>query len=228
MKLGVTFSGSGALAARSNELVEALSDSSLRIGMLSATSLSAVPALLWSRGLEAAETGELMDLLLGAQSPALGLRQLEGMGVLRAKAPRYDLAVCSVDCATGVTVIFCDSLRSDAWNLKIYPLTGNEREALTAAICPYGGLEPQKWEEMQLCDFAARYGCPFFPLWLAGMERTLAVSFAGGDAPAQIAADSLSALTARNADRCLVLGGGEDPGRAVEALLPALRALCDG
>ena len=58
-----------------------------------------------------------------------------------------------------------------------------------------------------------RYGCPFFPLKMAGMERILSVSFSGGESPAQVAADTLSALTGKNADLHydLRFGGADIP-----------------
>ena len=141
-----------------------------------------------------------MELFTSAGNSADGLRLLDQMRVFQPVKERCKIAVSSVDVSTGVTAIFCDQLQSSAWNLKVYPLSNHVREALKAAICPFGEGEPLNWEQMQLCDFSARYGCPFFPLRMAGMERLLAVCFSGGDSPAQIAADSLSALTGKNAD----------------------------
>ncbi len=199
MKLGVTFSGSGESALYAYWFAEELERGSLKIGMLSATSLAAVPAFLWARGYDLVKIQQMMEAFTHARTPQTGLRRLEQMGALKG-ARRIPLALSSVDVETGVTAIFCDSLRSDAWNLKVYPLLGNERAALSAAICPYGESRPQRWEGMGLCDFAARYGCPYFPLRMAGMEKLLAVSFVGGGRPAQIAADSIASLTAKNAD----------------------------
>lgn len=129
-----------------------------------------------------------------------------------------DLAVSCVDASTGITVIYSDTLHSDAWNLKVLPLSGNEPAALACALSPYRDSEPFVREGMRLCDFSVRYGCPFFPLKMAGMERILSVSFSGGESPAQVAADTLSALTGKNADPALRPAvrrrgyPGEDPG----------------
>lgn len=201
MKIGVAFSGSGAGAAAAHAFAGELEKCSLTIEMLSVTSLAAVPSLLWAYGLPDEEIEELTGLFTTAETPELGLRTLEGMGVFRKKgAPRCPLAVNSVDVSTGITAIFSDAVCSDAWNLKVLPLAGWERAALGAALSPYKESEPCPSSGMRLCDFSARYGCPFFPLKMAGMERLLSVNFAGGETPAQIAADSLASLTGRNAD----------------------------
>ena len=85
--------------------------------------------------------------------------------------------------------------------------------ALACALSPYRDSEPFVREGMRLCDFSVRYGCPFFPLKMAGMERILSVSFSGGESPAQVAADTLSALTGKNADLHydLRFGGADIP-----------------
>ena len=221
MKFGVALSGSGESAANAHCFLEELERENLPLGMLSASSLAALPAFLWARGFGAARVEELVGLFSHARTPGAGLRRLERAGAL-AGARKLPLALCSVDVGTGVTAIFCDSLHSDAWNLKVYPLSGNEKAALSAAICPYGESPPQRWADMRLCDFAARYGSPFFPLRMAGMGRALAVSFAGGGRPAQIAADSIAALTAKNADVfCSVRAASSGAVRAqARALLP--------
>ena len=212
MKIGVAFSGSGAGAAAANVFVDELLKRSVAVDMLSATSLAAVPSLLWSRGAGLEELEELMTLFSASQTPQLGLRQLDRMGMFRAPAV-CDLAVSCVDASTGITVIYSDTLHSDAWNLKVLPLSGNEPAALACALSPYRDSEPFVHEGMRLCDFSVRYGCPFFPLKMAGMERILSVSFSGGESPAQVAADTLSALTGKNADLHydLRFGGADIP-----------------
>ena len=199
MKIGIAFSGSGIGAQAAWAFVDELQKCSVSIEMLSATSLAAVSTLLWAKGLGPEEIAELMTLFCKTESPLVGVRQFERMGVLKGKMSS-NLSISSVDAATGVTMIYSDTLHSDAWNLKVLPLTGNEAEALAATLSPCGGLDPYASDGMRLCDFAVRYGCPFFPLTMAGMERLLSVSFAGGETPAQIAADSLSSLTCKNAD----------------------------
>lgn len=191
MKIGVAFSGSGAGAAAANVFADELLKRSVAVDMLSATSLAAVPSLLWSRGAGPEELEELMTLFSASQTPQLGLRQLDRMRMFRAPAV-CDLAVSCVDASTGITVIYSDTLHSDAWNLKVLPLSGNEPAALACALSPYRDSEPFVREGMRLCDFSVRYGCPFFPLKMAGMERILSVSFSGGESPAQVAADTLS------------------------------------
>lgn len=199
MKIGVAVSGSGAGSGAAYSLADELRRQGVEISMLSACSLAAVSLLLWSRGLEDSETDELMTLFAQAQSPACAIAEFERMGVFRGK-PRCELAVSGVDVSTGVTVIYCDRLRSDAHNLIVLPLSGNERAALASTVSPYHASEPFPTSGMRLCDFSVRYGCPFFPLKMAGMERLLAVSFAGASEPAQVAAESLSVLTGKNAD----------------------------
>ncbi len=216
MKLGLAFSGSGAGALSAHILAQRLRDNALEIGMLSTCSLAALPAMLWSRGVSQEETGELLEAVSRSATPVQGVELLDRMGVFRHK-PSCELAVSSVDVPTGVTVIYSDLLHSDAWNLKVLPLSGNEREALCATLCPWRGATPYPARGMQLCDFSVRYGCPFFPLKMAGMERLLSFSFAGGELPAQIAADALISLTGKNADfHCTITGP--------EAIEPFLQA----
>ena len=167
MKIGVAFSGSGACAAAAHQFAALLQKRSIEITMLSATSLAAVPSLLWSRGVPLEEIDKQMHLFCSV-SPQTGLRQLEKAGLLDRPAV-CDFAVNCVDVSTGVTVIYSDSLHSNAWNLKVLPLVGNERAALLAALCPWGDAEPVALEGMRLCDFSACYGSPLFPLKMAGM-----------------------------------------------------------
>lgn len=221
MKLGLAFSGSGAGALSSHILAQWLRDNALEIEMLSACSLAAIPAMLWSRGISREETGELIEAFSRSATPVQGVGLLDRMGVFRQK-PVCELAVSSVDVPTGVTVIYSDLLHSDAWNLKVLPLSGNEREGLCATLCPWRGSDPYPARGMQLCDFSVRYGCPFFPLKMAGMERLLSFSFAGGELPAQIAADALISLTGKNADLHCTIADAESIEPFLQARLEEL------
>lgn len=216
MKIGVAFSGSGAGAAASHAFADELQSCSLKIKMLSVTSLAAIPSLLWSRGLPCDEIGRLMKQYQAAQTSCKGLQLIRKTGIMNEKAT-CDLAVNCVDTLTGVTVIYCDSICSDAWNLKVEPLQSNEYAALCATVSPYRACKPYANKGMNLCDFSVRYGCPYFPLKMAGMERLLSVSFAGGDTPAQIASDSISVITGKNAQLHYTVKceGDEDPEQQV-------------
>ncbi len=197
MKIGIAFSGSGAGAPWSHIFAEELRSCAVPIEMLSATSLAAVPVLLWSRGCSNEEIRLWMQDIL--QDSAHGCRQLAQSELIK-KPDGYSVAISSVDILSGVSVLYSDELQADAWNLKVHPLAGNEDYALMSAVSPFGGMEPPIVDEMKLCDFSMRYGCPFFPLKMAGIERILSVSFSGGDMPVQAAGDNMSALTGRNAD----------------------------
>lgn len=199
MKIGVALSGSGPGAQAAYAFADELMRCSVKIDLLSVTSLAAVSCMLWAKGLEPEEIHELMTLLEASHTPACGLRQIEKMGVFSPGAG-CPLAVNSADIATGVTVIHTDQFHSDAWNLKTCPLAGNERAALIAAVSPYRDSPLLELDGMRLCDFSVRYGCPFFPLRMNAAEKILSVSFAGGASPAQIASSSLASLTGKNAD----------------------------
>lgn len=197
MKIGVAFSGSGVGAPWSHIFAEELHSCAVPIQMLSATSLAAVPVLLWSKGCSGEEIQQWMQKILLA--PALGCKQLVQSELIK-KPCEYPVAMSSVDILSGISVLYADGLQADAWNLKVHALTGNEDCALTSAVSPYGGMEPPIVDKMKLCDFSLRYGCPFFPLKMAGIERILSVSFPGGNMPVQAAGDNMSALTGRNAE----------------------------
>lgn len=197
MKIGLACAGSGPGAGNAHVLAGALEALSICPEMISCASLSSAPMLLWSRGLELEEIGKRVGALLDSPNARKGLRRF--CGTLPEKR-RCALALCSMDLETGVTVVWADGLRSDAWNLKVLPLQGAERKALQSVVSPYLSLEPGKWDSLRLCDFSARYGCPLPPLKMAGMERVVSVVFAGASDPAGIASESLSILTGKNAD----------------------------
>lgn len=197
MKIGVAFSGSGIGAPWSHIFAEELHSCAVPIKMLSATSLAAVPVFLWSKGCTGEEIQLWMQKIL--QAPALACKQLVQSELIK-NPYEFPVTMSSVDILSGISVLYADGLQADAWNLKVHPLTGNEENALAAAVSPYRGLEPPIVDKMKLCDFSMRYGCPFFPLKMAGIERILSVSFPGGNMPVQAAGDNMVALTGRNAD----------------------------
>lgn len=197
MKIGVAFCGSGASAALAHVFADELRACAVPIEMLSVTSFTTVPILLWSKGIPASDIDNWMEII--KENPEQGYDKL-AQSELLARPSDYAVAVSSVDISSGVTILYTDKLHANAWNLKVLPLTGNERQALLASVSPFGGLEPLDMDKMKLCDFTVRYGCPYFPLKMAGIERILSVNFAGGDLPLQTAGDNMAALTGRNAD----------------------------
>lgn len=197
MKIGVAFCGSGAGSALAHIFADELCACAVPIDMLSVTSLPAVPILLWSKGASQTEIEQWMQEI--HQNPEQGYQKLAKSERLT-KPCEYAVAVSSVDISSGATMLYADDLQADAWNLKVLPLFGREGEALMASASPYGGMEPLEMDKMKLCDFSVRYGCPFFPLKMSGIERILSVSFAGGLMPLQAAGDNMAALTGRNAD----------------------------
>lgn len=80
MKLGLAFSGSGAGALSSHILAQWLRDNALEIEMLSACSLAAIPAMLWSRGISREETGELIEAFSRSATPVQGGRAARSDG----------------------------------------------------------------------------------------------------------------------------------------------------
>ena len=199
MKVGVSFSGSDSTALNAHLYMDALTRYSLPVESVSCCAYTSVPLLLWAYGLLPEELEELLQAFAAARSPQDGVRLLERMGIFQ-RQPKHNLAISCVDAGTGITVIFADFLCADAWNLKVRPLKGQEAHALLATLSPYDGDETFALDEMQLCDFSLRYGCPFFPLKMSGAERLLSFTFTGGHTPAQIAADSLNALTGHHSD----------------------------
>lgn len=218
MKIGLACAGGGPGARYAYMLARELEALSLCPEMVSCASLPAAPMLLWSRGVPLDQIEARITAFLSAKKSGRGLARL------CASLPgpkRCRLALNSADQDTGVTVIWADGIGSDAWNLKVYPLEGMEKTALRAAVSPHF-LSPENLDGMRLCDFSARYGCPFFPLKMAGMERILSVVFSGEKDPVGIASESLSVLTGKNADLHYTLRLSEQDGpKAVQAFLHA-------
>lgn len=197
MKIGLACAGSGPGASYAYALAQELEALSLGPDMISGAAFSAAPMLLWSRGLSGTEIKSRMDAFHSSKSGKKAVDRL--CFGLPAKPARCRAAINSADLDTGVIVMWADGLIADAQNIKVKQLAGMEREALYAALCPYV-MEPPTIYGLRLGDFSARYGCPFFPLKMAGMERILSVVFTGGNDPAGIASESLSVLTGKNAD----------------------------
>lgn len=208
MKIGLACAGGGPGARHAYMLARELEALSLCPEMISCASLPAAPMLLWSRGFS-------LDQIVSRTAAFLSAKKSERrLARLCASLPgpkRCRMALNSADQDTGVTVIWADGLSSDAWNLKVYPLKGMEKAALRGALSPHF-LQPEKMDGMRLCDFSARYGCPFFPLKMAGMERILSVVFLGERDPVGIASESLSVLTGKNADLQYTLRLSEEDG----------------
>lgn len=194
MKIGLACSGSGLGACEAYVLAQTLEAMSLHPEMISCTSLSAAPLLLWSRGVAQREAQCRIKHLIE------GDKTTEDLQLFCAQLPaqqRCRLAINSVDCETGGAVIWADGLSSSAWNWQIHPLCGAEVLALQCSMdaahtrgCKNGN---------HLIDFSCRYGCPFFPLRMAGAERILSVTFTGGHRPADAAGECLCALTGKYA-----------------------------
>lgn len=197
MKIGVAFCGSGASAAAAHVFADELEKHSVKIDMLSVTSLAGLSAVLWANGLERQKIHTAMLSLYSGDFRAY--KQLLEKGAPEG-GRRTNLAVSCADAATGAVLIYADNLEADAWNLKALALTGNEREALGRSVSPYANIFPDIQKESQYCDFAIRYGCPFFPLKMHGLDRLLSVSFAGGDDPVHASADRLAQMTSENAN----------------------------
>ena len=199
MKIGVALSGSGRAGLQAHLALMELEEQGIHPLVVSASGISALPALLWAKGLEPKRIEEIIKEICQASDWKTGtqiLKKVEGP----LEKTQEKIAISCVDSVTGMTVIYGDFLRSDAWNLRVRPLKGYEDEAIMATLSPYDSLEPLCVDGMKLCDFSVRYGCPLFSLKMAGMERLLALNFLGGATPAQMAADSLNLLTSRYAD----------------------------
>lgn len=210
MKIGLACAGSGPGACYAYVLAQELEALSLGPDMISGVSLPAAPMLLWSRGFSGNEIESRMAVFRRTKSDKRALANLCA-GVPQAPQ-RCPMAISSADLDTGITVIWGDGLCADAQNLKAYPLAKAEREALRATLSPYR-LAPQPFLGMRLGDFSARYGCPFFPLKMAGMERLLSVVFTGESDPMGIASESLSVLTGKNADLHYTIRISEEEGQ---------------
>lgn len=202
MKIGLACSGSGPGARYAYIVAEELNILSLSPAMISCTSLSAAPMLLWNCGLPVNEIEARMNALFQKKESAQALSCFcTGLPCIR----RCDFALNSVDLQTGTVVAWADGLHSKAGNLKVKPLKGSEKKALSASMKPWYGKGTEPLGKFQLCDFSARYGCPLFPLKMAGMERILSVVFTGQTDPVGAACESLSALTGKYADLQYVL-----------------------
>lgn len=199
MKIGVALSGSGPGARQAHILLDALRYSCIPVEMVSATSLGAIPAYLWSRGVERKQADRLVDAFVNARGNMRTMRMFQQAGVFE-RAAECDFAISSVDSASGAVVIFSDTLDSQASSLRIAPLFQNVPAAFSSTLSPWRGAAPYQLDGLSLCDFALRYGCPFFPLKMSGQSKLLSITFAGGQTPAEIASQSLCALTGKNAD----------------------------
>ena len=148
----------------------------------------------------------LLALLIGASLSASGALLQSVMRNPLADPGTIGVSAGAGTAATTILLLFPHLTNS----VPIFAFGG---AALACALSPYRDSEPFVREGMRLCDFSVRYGCPFFPLKMAGMERILSVSFSGGESPAQVAADTLSALTGKNADLHydLRFGGADIP-----------------
>ena len=200
MQIGIAVSGSGGSALNAHILLEELEASGIQIAMVSACSAAALPAMLWAYGLPSCEIPQLLSIWNRTADTEDTVKQV-CRKYFAGKTPACRIALNSVDIRSGKTVLFSDDLEpADAQTMEIFPLAGNEPAALLSAIAPDRQLQTVRFGGYDLCDFSLRYGSPFFPLKMMGMERILSVSFSGSSAPSRLAADSLSALTGKRAD----------------------------
>lgn len=193
MEIGLAVSGNGASAQWAHLLADELSRV-LPIRMVSVCSSAAAPLLLWARGLPLAEISH------AAKRNFMGFACLADLLRQPTIAPRCAVACNCVELDSGRIVVYADGLFSQAEHLLVCPLHGQEKRVLRASAAPFRGLRPVRNGKQRLCDFSVRYGCPLFPLRMAGIQRTMSLQFSGGSTPAQVAADSLRTLTGRRAD----------------------------
>lgn len=216
-KIGLACAGSGPPALLAHLLVSELEALSLPIHMISCTSIAAYPLLLWNHGIPLQEISRRMQQLVHEK----GARTEWNISDIQAQEACRDFAVSAVDIVRGTAMIWSDSLHANAENLEVHPLSGYESVALKSAACPWRDSRPVRFEGRKLADFASRYGCPFFPLKMAGMERLLSVVFAGETEPSGAAMETLAILSGKNADIHLTfrLENTKKPEKQIQSLV---------
>lgn len=179
VKIGVAFSGCDIGGLGAYEVLRALEEHGLEIGMVSACGLPSVTSLLYALGWGGAACRELGEKFLrNAREIDLDMAVAEfaaetPLHRLETKIPYVMSSACVSD---GRICAFTNLRRAATDRLLTFPLE-DAYDALSATISPVEGLASYEYEGCRLCDFAVWYGSPVYPLKMAALDRVLAVSF---------------------------------------------------
>lgn len=179
LRIGVALSGCDIGAVVAYTVLRELERQGFEIGMISTCGMPSATALLYAYGCEQDQYKKMtarfltnlaesdIDMALAEFSAALPLDKL------RQEIP---IAISAVNVPDGKIYTFTLDYTVAVDRLITFPLE-NSYDSLSATISPAEGLASYLHEGFRLCDFSVWYGCPIYPLSMAGPERIVSIAF---------------------------------------------------
>lgn len=178
MKIGVALSGCDIGGVCAWSALRALEEQGLDIGMISACCIPAVTSLLYARGCEEKVMQKYSSVFLSdARESDVDYAIANLSANCRAgRGRQIPLAVNAVNVSDGRIITFTDDYSIKGGNIRTFGIE-DPYDALSATISLMDGLGSYRYKDCRLCDFCCWYGCPVHPLKLAGLQKTVSISF---------------------------------------------------
>lgn len=179
MKIGVALSGCDIGGVCAAGVLHWLQKEGIRINMISASGTASPATLLFCCGFGIRQRDVLLKEFLEEYR---GIDLDSAIASLSARlSPEMlgqvaGLVIASTNLPDGKVAAFTNDFTFETETLVTIPLL-EPYDALSASIGAVDGLGYYPYQGFTLCDYSVRYGCPIFPLHLAGCDKVLSFSF---------------------------------------------------
>ena len=177
VKIGVALSGCDLGGVSAYRVLEKLCEHGFELAMISTCctpSLTALPYAYGCKKCEKLARRFLRDCKTSDLDSAI--TALSADFAVRGKKKSVPLAVNSVNVLDGKIITFTNDYRFETDRLSTFALR-DTYDALSASISLVDGLSSYRYKDARLCDFSIWYGCPVYPLRMAGLACVVSVAF---------------------------------------------------
>lgn len=160
-------------------VLQKLRDSGLRPSMISACCIPSATAMLFAYGYDSAKYRKLAERFLrDSHENDIDFAVANLSCAMRIKKPPdgIPVAVNAVDVATGKILTFTNDFVCRSEKLETAAM-GDPYDVLSATISLMDGLGSYQFSGYRLCDYCCWYGCPVYPLKMAGITKIISISF---------------------------------------------------
>lgn len=177
MKIGVALSGCDIGGISAHSVLEELAVQGLEIAMISSCCIPSVPALLYAYGCDEIDKHArqfLHDMQALHMDTAIGNLSADfPLGHPRGRVP---LAINAVNVSDGKIITFTNDYAFHTDRLTTFQMD-SAYNSLSSTISLEVGPGCYSYNGCSLCDFCVWYGCPVYPLKMAGLERIISIAF---------------------------------------------------
>lgn len=179
MKIGVALSGCDIGGVSAYILLHRLREDGLDPGLISASGLAAVGALLFTYGFDVEDCRMHADTFIktcGEEDLDSAIAQLSDTLHPRILAEIQGLSVSAINITDGKIITFTNDFCFATDTLRTYPIQ-DVYDMLSATVGGAQGLASYALAGDKLSDYSVRYGHPIYPLQMFGMKNIFSYSF---------------------------------------------------